>query len=130
MPTSDDHRALDVFGKGNVTIQGVSISDVDSGQPAGGAVRVAGPNASLRLNDIVMTDNQALERGGAIACENCKRLDIGGMFQIQDNSAGISELTEGGAIWTDSPTKIVGAARPLAGFGPARITENNANPLH
>ena len=92
-------------------------------------MRVAGPNASLRLNDVVMTDNQALERGGAIACENCKRLDIGGMFQIQDNSAGVSELTEGGAIWTDSPTKIVGAARPLAGFGPARITENNANPL-
>ena len=29
VPTSDDHRALDVFGKGNVTVQGVSISEVD-----------------------------------------------------------------------------------------------------
>ncbi len=58
--------------KGTVTLRGIEISDIESGEAAGGAVLATGENTALKMQDVVFHDNSAIDRGGAVACEFCK----------------------------------------------------------
>ena len=50
-----------------------------------------------------MEDNQASLRGGAVACEGCKSLNLSGPFGFVGNITTGADDPKGGAIYTDAP---------------------------
>ena len=114
--------------KGTVTLRGIEISDIESGEAAGGAVLATGANTALKMQDVVFHDNSALDRGGAVACEFCKSLDVSGNFQFFDNSIISPETPLGGAIFSTAPTVIEGQPFPDFIFGSPRFFGNTATP--
>ena len=113
---------LEVSGS-PVTLKNIEISDVDSLQNSGGAIRATGNKAALKLIDVTLQGNHSLLRGGAVACEGCKRLDLRGRFLVNGNAASGSGDSAGGAIWSNRPVAIKGKA---GGLNPPQISNNSA----
>jgi predicted outer membrane repeat protein len=102
-----DQRALEVK-KGKVTLRGIDISGYESSEEAGGAVRVA-KKGVLKLAGTHMEGNEASLRGGAVACEGCKSLNLSGPFGFDSNATTGADDPQGGAIWTNAPLVAKGA---------------------
>ena len=115
-------RILEVSGS-PVTVKNIEISDVDSQDNSGGAIRAVGNKAALKLIDVTLQGNNADLRGGAVACEGCKRLDIRGRFLINGNSASGPGNSAGGAIWSNRPVTIKGKGGSL---NQPQISNNSA----
>ena len=107
-------RALEVT-KGKVTLRGIDISGYETNASAGGAVRVAGKKSVLKLDGTYMEANQAGRRGGAVACDGCKSLNLSGPYGFEDNITTGANDPMGGAIFTDGPLVAKGA-RGFGGF--------------
>jgi CSLREA domain-containing protein len=102
---------------------GNTVGDVDS---AGGAIR-ATTGARLLLQAITIQDSAAGNRGGAIACEGCKSVTLAHNFVLSGNSV-VGAGSQGGAIWSNAPLKLLGNPAPVALPGTqALLTGNGAN---
>ena len=103
-----------------MTLHGVEISGIESGEVTGGAVLVDGANATLKLEDVCMFDISADIRGGAVACEECKRLSVSGFFFLVGNQVGPAVSALGGAIHSDGPVVVKGVPSRTCSTGTHR----------
>ena len=69
----------------------------------------------LKLAGTYMEENEAGLRGGAVACEGCKSLNLSGPVGFVENITTDSDDPKGGAIWTDAPLVAKGA-KGFSGF--------------